>query len=91
MAEKEAKQSEIFGKFEVKHIPYGFDPEIFKPRDKTYPREILNIPEDKKVILFVADSLKINEKDLYILKEAFKKLDQKNFILCASRKFRFRN
>jgi len=80
---QEAKQSEVFGKFKVQNIPYGLDPDIFKPLNKIFSRQLLNIPEDKKVILFVADSISNNRKGFVFLKEAFSELDQENLILCA--------
>ena len=49
----EARRSEVFKEKPVFCIPYGLDSEIYKPRDKNYSRGLLNIPKDKKVILFV--------------------------------------
>ncbi|TQI71547.1 glycosyltransferase involved in cell wall biosynthesis [Gramella sp. Hel_I_59] len=80
---KEALSSEVFGEFDVKHIPYGLDSEVFKPLDKAYSKEILNIPQGKKVILFVADSLSNQRKGFEYLRGAFQKLDRHGIVLCA--------
>lgn len=79
----EARKSELFQNRKVVCIPYGLDTSVFKPRDKAYSRKILNIPTDKKVILFVADSISNNRKGFVFLKRAFEQLENENVILCA--------
>lgn len=79
----EARKSEVFKDRPVHCIPYGIDPEIFAPRDKTFSRELLNIPLDKKVILFVADSTSILRKGFSFLKKAIQQLTKEDVILCA--------
>jgi glycosyltransferase involved in cell wall biosynthesis len=79
----EAKQSAIFSKFDVLTIPYGINEKIFKPRNKEYSRELLGIPNDKKVILFVADSISNHRKGFVYLKRAFEQLNRNDVVLCA--------
>lgn len=79
----EARKSEVFKGYPVYCIPYGLDSEIYKPRDKDYSRALLNIPKEKKVILFVADSIDNNRKGFIFLKRAFKQLSNPDLILCA--------
>ena len=79
----EARKSELFQNRKVVCIPYGLDTSVFKPRDKAYSRKILNIPTDKKVILFVADSISNNRKGFVFLKKAFEQLTDSNLVLCA--------
>lgn len=79
----EARKSEVFKGKSIIYIPYGLDAEIFKPRDKNYSREILGIPNEKKVILFVADSISNNRKGFVYLKRALEKISDSNLILCA--------
>ncbi|WP_298494570.1 glycosyltransferase [uncultured Algibacter sp.] len=74
----ELQQSDFFGKFPVHKIPNGISSKVFKPRDKRYSRELLNIPLDKKVILFVADLIHANRKGFKFLVEAINKLEQEN-------------
>ena len=80
---KEAEKSEAFQNRQVHCIPYGLNPEIFKPRDRNYSRELLNIPKSKKVILFVADSISNHRKGFQYLKKAFEKMDSEGLVLCA--------
>lgn len=80
---KEAKKSEVFNSFPIHCIPNGLDSEFFKPRNKSFSRELLNIPKDKKVILFVADSISNNRKGFVFLKEAFQQMQMNDVLLCA--------
>lgn len=78
-----ARKSEVFRDRPIYCIPYGLDSEIYKPRDKEYSRELLGIPKDKKVILFVADSIDNNRKGFVFLKRAFEQLAAPDLVLCA--------
>jgi glycosyltransferase involved in cell wall biosynthesis len=80
---KEVRNSEVLGLFPVHIIPNGINPNIFKPRDRTYSRELLNIPLEKKIILFVADSIHKNRKGFEFLSKAIKQLERDDIILCA--------
>jgi glycosyltransferase involved in cell wall biosynthesis len=80
---KEAKKSLVFKNKELYHIPYGINSEIFQPRDKHYSRNILNLPNNKKIILFVADSINNNRKGYAYLKMALENMQNDNVILCA--------
>lgn len=79
----EARKSAVFKGRRVVCVPYGLNAEIFAPRDKKFSRELLNIPQDKKVLLFVADSISNNRKGFVFLKKAFEELSDPNLILCA--------
>ena len=79
----EARRSKVFKNREVYCIPYGLDSKIYAPRDINYSRELFNIPKDKKVILFVADSIDNNRKGFIFLKRAFEQLANTNLVLCA--------
>lgn len=79
----EARKREVFKDRPIYCIPNGINSEIYKPRDKNYSREILNIPKDKKVILFVADSISNNRKGFIFLKKAFEQMEDSNMVLCA--------
>jgi len=79
----EVKQSEVFGKYPVNIIPNSIDSTIFKPRNKAYSRELLNIPQNKKVILFVADSISNQRKGYVYLERAFEQIKNKDVILCS--------
>jgi len=47
-----AKESSLFGKLRIEVIPYVIDLDVFKPIDKKTARNILNLAEDKILILF---------------------------------------
>nr|WP_315177565.1 glycosyltransferase [uncultured Flavobacterium sp.] len=78
-----ARKSEVFKDIPIHCIPNGLDSEIYAPRDKGFSRSILNIPMDKKVILFVADSIDNNRKGFVFLKKAIEQLADSNLVLCA--------
>lgn len=79
----EAQNSKVFNSKPVYCIPYGINSEIFKPRDKNFSRAILNIPKDKKVILFVADSITNHRKGYAYLNQALNFLQDDDVVLCA--------
>ncbi|GAA4815297.1 glycosyltransferase [Litoribaculum gwangyangense] len=79
----EAKKSDVFKKFPIHIIPNGIDSSVFKIIDKNYARGSLGLPMDKKIILFVADSIDNSRKGFTYLKKAFEKLGNKNLVLCA--------
>ena len=58
----EARRSALFGRFEVSCIPYGLETDVFRPYEKAATREELGMPQDAKVILFVANHLKLRRK-----------------------------
>lgn len=81
-----SKNSELFAKYPHYHIPYGYPKHIFKPYDKKFCREVLGLPQDKTILLFVADSVDNHRKGFVYLKNAIEKLSskyQKEVLLCA--------
>jgi len=52
---QEARRSSLLGQHPVTVIPYGLDTEIFQPRDSRAAREVLGLPQEAKIILFLAD------------------------------------
>lgn len=80
---KKAQESSVFNNKKVVYIPYGINSEIFQPRDKDYSRDILNIPKDKTVILFVSDYINDHRKGYLYLKKAFQMLQRDDIVLCA--------
>ncbi|SOC78572.1 Glycosyltransferase involved in cell wall bisynthesis [Salinimicrobium sediminis] len=82
LAEK-ARKSEIFKGRPVYHLPYGLDQDLFYPKDKFSSRKKFNIPGEKKVILFVSDSIQNNRKGFIFLKKAIEQLNRTDLVLCA--------
>lgn len=80
----EAQRSSLLGQFEVEVIPNGLDVDIFQPRDRGVARDILGLPPDDLVLLFVADSVKDYRKGFDLLQEALSGLgSEKNVTLAA--------
>lgn len=63
----EASNSDIFYGREKYHIGYGIDTDIFYPIDKTIARSYLAIPDDRPVLLFIAESFKDPRKGSSVL------------------------
>jgi glycosyltransferase involved in cell wall biosynthesis len=66
----EARRSSLLGRFACSVIPYGVDTEVFAPRDKRVSREVLEVPADGKVVLFLADDIHARRKGFHLLAEA---------------------
>lgn len=79
----EARNSEVFKGNPVHCIPYGVDSNVFSPRNKSFSRNLLNLPEEKLVILFVADSIAKFRKGFDFLKRAIQHLEMDNIMLCT--------
>ncbi|MDJ1502652.1 glycosyltransferase [Xanthocytophaga agilis] len=80
----ESKKSSLFKDFRHEHIPYGLNSKVFKPRDKAYSRDILGLPVDKPVILFVSHNIHNQRKGYQYLSDALKALKlQDKVTLCA--------
>ncbi|WP_214807094.1 glycosyltransferase family 4 protein [Exiguobacterium sp. s102] len=67
----EAKKSKLFSGFDIRVIPNGIDTSVFKPLDKKEARNILNLDENKKIVLFGAvDATSDKRKGFSLLKES---------------------
>jgi glycosyltransferase involved in cell wall biosynthesis len=67
---EEVKRSPILGRFPVCVIPYGLDLEEFAPRPRENVRELLGIPPDARVLLFLAEQIGNKRKGFALLIEA---------------------
>jgi hypothetical protein len=81
---EEVKRSPLLSRFPRSVIPYGLDLEVFKPRDRRFSREVLGIPQDAKVILFVSNGLHTHLKGFKHLVGALEDMDSSSgiFLLC---------
>lgn len=79
----EARKSRLFINSQIHHIPYGLDSAIYSPKDMISSRDLFKLPHDKKIILFVAESISNNRKGFVFLQRAFEKLNDSNIVLCA--------
>ncbi len=77
------KNSEVLSDFPVTKIYNSVDINVFKVRDAVFCRELLGLNVESKVILFVADHIKINRKGFKILLKALERLSLPNLQLCV--------
>ena len=66
----EVKRSSLLGSFPCTVIPNSLDTVVFAPRSRAAAREVLGIPPDAKVILFIADGVHDPRKGLHLLDQA---------------------
>lgn len=70
-----ASSSSLFKYFPIEVIPFCLDTETYKPIDKNIARKILNLPQDKQLVLFGAISAtKDRRKGFHLLQSALQKL-----------------
>jgi glycosyltransferase involved in cell wall biosynthesis len=72
-----AASSALFKDRRVEVIPNGLDTDLYKPADRQVAREILNLPGDKKLVLFGAvQATSSKRKGFDLLKAALKDLSE---------------
>lgn len=54
----QAARSSLLKRFDCTVIPNALDTDVFRPRDKAFSRDLLNLPQKGKIVLFAADSAK---------------------------------
>jgi len=67
---EQVRRSPILGRFPIHAIPNGLDLEEFAPRDRENVRDLLAIPRDARVLLFVAEQIGNRRKGFPLLMEA---------------------
>lgn len=67
---EEAQKSTLLSGMRVDVIPYGLDLDVFAPRDKAYSRDLLSIPQEARVVFFLADVVDNRRKGFSLLLEA---------------------
>ena len=75
---EEARRSALFRNRPVHIIPYGLETDVFRPQDRQAVRALFKLPQDKKIILFVAHVLTDPRKGLAYLDEALSQLGQQD-------------
>ena len=72
-----ARSSSLFQNLRVETIPFGLDIETYRPHNKAAARQILNLPQDKKIIVFGALAATSDKrKGFDLLVEALQKLSK---------------
>jgi glycosyltransferase involved in cell wall biosynthesis len=79
-----SSNQEVFRKRQVTAVANGLDITIFKTFNKEFARKVFNLPTDKKIALFVADSLSNRRKGFDLLVGALQKLENKKDILLVA-------
>ena len=72
---EQAKQS-MLARFPIHYIPQGIDTDAYKPMDVDKCRSVLNIPKNKKVLLFGAENVSDSRKGADLLIKALSKLPE---------------
>lgn len=75
--------SVLLGNFPAHHIPNGIDTTIFKTHNQLFARDVFNLPEDKKILLFVSDSLSNERKGFDLLLQAISEIQDDALWLCT--------
>lgn len=75
-----AKSSVLFKNKKIEVIPSGLDINVYKPIEKNQARNILNLPLDKKIVLFGAMSATSDKrKGFHLLQPALIQMSQTEF------------
>ena len=74
-----ASSSSLFRNLRVEVIPYGIDTQIYKPIKRQVARELLNLPQDKQLILFCSSSPGDRRKGFNLLQPALQNLSRKGW------------
>lgn len=77
-------QHPFLNRFPVTIIPNGLDTDVFAPRNRKFAREILGLPQDATIILFVAVNVQIRYKGFLPLTEALSGLKGQDNLLLIS-------
>ena len=76
------KASSLFQNSQVEIIPFGLNTTAFQPIDSRIARELLNLPQDKQLILFGAiDATEDTRKGFHLLQAALKQLSQTGWVV----------
>jgi glycosyltransferase involved in cell wall biosynthesis len=80
---EQARKSSLLNNVPIQTIHYGLDVRTFKPRDTEGVRTALEIPQDHRIVLFVAQSAENHRKGFDLLAEALSSLKQENITLLS--------
>ncbi len=81
---EEVRRSPLVGRFRVSVIPHGVDTETFAPRDRRFARDVLGIPQDAWVVIFVAEPISRPIKRFSVLTQALEQLDGRKHLLLVT-------
>jgi len=81
---EQAKASPLLAQFPVTLIPYGIDMEEFAPRDRRFAREVLGIPQEAQIVMFLSDNLTNQRKGFSLLSATLSELTHAHNLLLLS-------
>lgn len=81
--QRELANSEHFSKNASAIIENSIDTSVYRRRDKQFARELLGLPLDIPLFLYVADSLDNNRKGLPFLVRAMERINLKDALFCS--------
>lgn len=71
-----ARSSSLFNGLRVEVIPYGLNTQKYKPIERKLSRHLLNLPQEKSLVLFGATVLNDHRKGWHLLKSALERVSQ---------------
>ena len=71
-----ARRSSLLEGVPISIIPYALDTDVFRPRDRAFARDLLGVPAESTVVLFVAEPITRPEKGFALCVEALQGLDE---------------
>lgn len=81
--QRELAKSDLFSKNPTTIIENSVDTSIFQNRNKEFARELLGLPADKLLFLFVSESLSNNRKGLPFLVKAMERFHADDALFCS--------
>lgn len=84
LASEARKSGVIPGGFGVRVIPYGLDTKLFAPVDRAHWRRHFDVPDNARVVLFVAQSVENRRKGFALLAEALGRLKDVDDLVLVS-------
>lgn len=75
-----ASSSPLFENLQIEVIPHGLDIQKYRPINQSFARELLNLPQDKKLILFGSlEATSDKNKGFQLLQPALQQLSKSGF------------
>lgn len=78
-----SERSKLFGAFKNFHIPYSLDLSVYKFQEQSFCRKKFNLPQNKKILLFVCDTIENKRKGFDLLIDSLSLLQNSNIHICA--------
>jgi glycosyltransferase involved in cell wall biosynthesis len=81
---EEVGRSSLMSRLGRSLIPYGLNLDVFQPRDRRFAREVLRVPLNARVILFVSHEIHMPRKGFRFLAEALAGMNAKEEVFLLS-------